>query len=55
LTGHGEHGWECVLLKEREWFYGRRFHTHREAMNQADELKARYPNVGGQIVEERGS
>jgi hypothetical protein len=44
-----------VLLKEREWFYGRRFHTHGEAMNEADELKARYLKVGGQRVEERGS
>jgi hypothetical protein len=51
--GHGEYGWECVMLKEGEWFYGRRFHTRGEAMIDADELKARYLKDGGELIEKR--
>jgi hypothetical protein len=49
--GHGEYGWECVLLKDGEWFYGRRFHTRGEAMIDADELRARYLIDGGELIE----
>jgi hypothetical protein len=51
LMIHGEHGWDCVLSKDGDWFFGRRFHTRGEAMIEADELKARYLKSGGELIE----
>jgi hypothetical protein len=50
LMGHGEYGWECLLLKEDEWFYWRRFHTRGEALIEAEETKARYLRDGGVLL-----
>jgi hypothetical protein len=43
--------WECLLLKDSEWFYGRRFHTRAEAMIEADESKALYLTLSGALIE----
>ena len=37
LLGHGEYGWEIVLLRNGAWFYGHRWITRGLAMADADE------------------
>ena len=37
LLGHGEYGWEVVLLLNGDWFYVRRWITRALALAEADE------------------
>ena len=37
LRGHGEYGWKCQFLLDRELAYGRRWATREPAVAEADE------------------
>jgi hypothetical protein len=39
LLGHGEWGWEMQLLRNGEWFYGRRWTLRAKALAEADEKR----------------
>jgi hypothetical protein len=50
LRGNGEHGWELQLLRNGEWFYGRRYPTRGLAQAEADAIRARYIGEGGELT-----
>jgi hypothetical protein len=39
FLGHGEWGWEMQLLRNGEWFYGRRRTLRAEAQAEADDKR----------------
>jgi hypothetical protein len=51
LLGHGEYGWEVQLLRNGEWFYGRRYPTLALAQAEADAIRDQYVRDGGQLTD----
>jgi hypothetical protein len=50
LLGHGEYGWEVILLRDGEWFYGRRWMLRAEALAEADALRREHERDGWTIA-----
>ena len=54
LRDNGSAGVEVQLLRDGEWFYGRRYPTRESALVEVDELKAEQLGRGGIIMPENG-
>jgi hypothetical protein len=39
LRGHGEYGWEVQFLNDGEFYAGRRFNRHAQAVAHGDEIR----------------
>jgi hypothetical protein len=50
LIGQGQYGWEVVVQKEGEWFYGQPCPTREGALFEAEEIRARYLRDGGVLL-----
>jgi hypothetical protein len=50
LRGHGEYGWEVQLLRNGDWFYGRRYPTRALAQAEANAIRDEYIREGGQVI-----
>jgi hypothetical protein len=50
FQGHGEYGWEVVLLRDGDWFYGHRFDTRALAEAEAAWLRAKYLREGSVLI-----
>jgi hypothetical protein len=50
LRDHGGWGVEVQVSREGEFLYGRRWATRAEALEEADERKARYLREGGVVI-----
>lgn len=50
LRGHGEYGWELQLLRECEFYAGRRFDLRAQAIAYGDEIRRDLASQGWQVV-----
>ncbi len=50
LLGHGEFGWECQLLQDGGWYYGRHFITRAPALLDAREIRADLEQKGWTLI-----
>ena len=46
LRGHGEYGWECQFLHDREVVYGRRWDLREQAIAEANSERQRLERAG---------
>ena len=53
LRNNGSAGVEVQLLRDGEWFYGRRYPTRESALVEVDDLKAEQLGRGGILLPDR--